>query len=181
MTKVYIFTIFILFSIGACGASQDAVLEKKPEVLSNHTKPPNYELYDRYSKEMQAAYWAGDYDTVVKKLEEGFNLPHEGTTYDNYVFNAVKFWQVDEIEQAKQVLSDFRLMLKIDEGLVMCDVNDNSLRSQDNKEIINKVVYDEMCWEMPMSFYGQRNDSLNAYRDELKRIAADIEKKLNRG
>jgi len=167
--------------VGACSASQDSLSEVPQETLLEGTNLTQFELYEKYSEEIQTAYWAGDYDKVVEKLEDGFNLPHESTTYDNYVFNAVKFWRTGDIDKAKKVLEDFRLMLKIDEGLVECDVINNTLWSQENEEIVNKLVYEEMCWEMLISFYGQQNDSLKLHRDKLKNIAIDIESKLDRG
>lgn len=180
MTKLYVCSILIFLTFGACHANQDAVLENKSDLVSNGTSITNYERYDLYTKEIQAAYWSEDYDLVVKLIEEGFNLPHEGTTHDNYVFNAVKFWQAGEIDSAKKVLRDFLLMLKIDEGLVECDVINESLKSQDNKEIMNKLVYDEMCWEMQMSFYGQSSENLIVHRNELRRIVEDIQQKLSK-
>lgn len=179
MTKLYFCTAFIFLTFGACNANQDSVLVNKSDLASNKTSLTNYELYDLYTKEIQAAYWSEDYDQVVRLIEKGFNLTHEGTTHDNYVFNAVKFWQVGEIDNAKKVLRDFLLMLKIDEGLVECDVINMSLKSKDNKEIKNELVYDEMCWEMQMSFYGQSNENLNVHRNELRRIVEDIQQKLS--
>ncbi len=171
MTKRNLYACAISLIFIACKAEQD--------LKSIEMNIPNVELYYTYFSEIENAYWNEDYETVQTMMARGFHLPFEGTTYDHYIFNAIGPMQSGEIDEVERVLEDYDLMLEIDKGLITCDVISQTLRSEDGDEIDNPLVYDEMCWEMAMSFYGQNDKAVMQHRDRLERIVADIKIKIS--
>ena len=140
--------------------------------------PPNFEIYGNYLNALISNYQDDNLNEVVSLSEQDFKLPLDIPNYEPYVFKAVKFIEAEEYTNARGILKNYALMLKIDEGQIECDVVNERLVDEKGRILNNETVYAEMCWEMALSNYGVSNPELEAQRKVLKAIALDMSRKV---
>lgn len=170
MKNSHIILIFISWLLYACS---NGVQIAKSDVI-NFSEEPSYEAYQAFLDNQIKLFRNNNFDDIILNNTYGnrFNFP-ESPTYFHYVFNAVKPLHEGSYQVAEGIIDNFNLMVLIDTGLVQCDDNENIILANGTK-VRNSVVFNEMCHEAFLGYYGKPNELLLSEITKYTKISDEI-------
>ncbi len=140
---------------------------------------PNYARYNSYLVQLDQAYYGNNKSRIIELLDTGFSGATEIPQYEYNLYEIVRHLENKDKVLAQEAINNFRLMLEIEKGLVVCE-DSESLKDSEGLEIKNRFVYDTMCHEIYISYYGQNGEGFENWLAEKKSILNDLQNQTDK-
>jgi hypothetical protein len=136
----------------------------------------SHESYQRFLDTQINLYKKRNFDKIISNTPYGDRFSvHETPTYFHYVFHAVEPLSAGDHQAAKDILTNFDLMLEIDLGSVRCSEGESDyLVLENGTKIQNTVVSSYMCHEAFLGYWENPNEKLLSEISRYKMISDDI-------
>ena len=176
--KHLIYVLLMAMATSCAPSAKDHVQDHRAEFESTPEDQvivdPN-EAYTQHLEALSESYASGNISKLSGELDQAEQLKAvEIPTYHLNFFRAVLQMDSGDTDSAISLLNDFEVMLKVDAGDIECLAEPNMLRDRDER-FENLFVYNEMCWEHAMAYYGSTDNDIVAERNRFKDWVSELQ------
>lgn len=178
MKQFHIILLLVTCILCGCDDSSELQIDKDVNKQESHELVSSYENYQIYLENLTELYWNKRFEEIITNVSSvnHFNFP-ESPTYFHYIFDAVQPLKEGRIEDVRNIISNFDLMIAIDVGKASCSQND-IIVLEGGARILNGVVSNKMCHEAFLGYYGNPNELLLREIEKYKLISDDLKSSI---